>query len=183
MHIPPHWQGKALLLDRDGVINLDRKAYTWRQEDLHLYPETMQFAALARSRGYRIVVITNQAGISRGLYARQDVDALHQHIYHQYAQAGAAPDWMLYCPHYPDAGKCLCRKPAALMFEKAIARYKLNPQLCIMVGDHPRDLIPAHQLGMKTIYISTETPAPGTAWASYLCTAPQGLSSFSHLLA
>lgn len=145
---------KALILDRDGVINVDRGTYTFRKEDWTWMPGIIDLAKAASLQGYRIAVVTNQAGIARGRYGHEDVHALHGYMKAGFAEAGVAIDTIRYCPHYPEAnGKCLCRKPGHLMVERALALLACDGSNSFMLGDRERDIISGQMAGCKTAYI------------------------------
>lgn len=151
---------KALFLDRDGVINEDNQDYTWRYEDFRYIPHIFDLCRIAHSRGYRILVVTNQGGIAKGLYTTQDVEVLHQRVTQDFANRSIPIAQFYYCPHHPVGSRCLCRKPERLLFERAIAQHRLSATQCWMLGDRARDLEPARQLGMRTVMVGTEhTPA------------------------
>jgi histidinol-phosphate phosphatase family protein len=145
---------KALILDRDGVINRDRGTYTWKREDWTWMPGIIDLVRTATEKGYRIAVVTNQAGIARNRYTASDVDRLHHYMKQRFEQAGGRIDAIFYCPHYPAAnGTCLCRKPGSLMVERALATLSANPQKSFMLGDKERDLIAGKKTGCKTVMI------------------------------
>ncbi|MCE3007176.1 MAG: HAD-IIIA family hydrolase [Bacteroidetes bacterium] len=148
---------KALFLDRDGVINEDNQAYTWEYRHFRYLPTILPFCREAKSKGYRILVITNQGGIGKQLYGHTEVEMLHRQVAQDFAAAGATIDQFYYCPHHPISSRCLCRKPASLLFERALAQHRLDPHQCWMLGDRQRDLIPARQLGMHTVMVGEET--------------------------
>lgn len=100
-------------------------------------------------------MVTNQAGIAKGLYTDKEVWQCHQLL--QEACHGAL-DALYFSPYHPDFGASLGRKPGSLLFEKAIAKYGLSAPDSWMIGDQERDLIPAQSLGMKTIRIYGQHP-------------------------
>jgi D-glycero-D-manno-heptose 1,7-bisphosphate phosphatase len=100
--------------------------------------------------GYGIVVITNQAGIAKGLYTRKDMRSCNDRI--QKACGGVIRHFY-YSPWHPVLTESLSRKPGSLLFEKAIARYRIRTSTSWMIGDKDRDLLPAKNLGFKTIQV------------------------------
>ena len=141
----------CIFLDRDGVINVERGTYTWRAEDYRIVPGVPEALARLKAAGYLLVVITNQAGIAKGLYTHADV--LRCHDYTQ-QQCGQLIDGLYYSPYHPVQSESLGRKPGRLLFEKAIAKYSIDPGRSWMVGDKERDLIPAAALGIGQILIT-----------------------------
>jgi D-glycero-D-manno-heptose 1,7-bisphosphate phosphatase len=92
---------KALILDRDGVINRDRGTYTWKREDWTWMPGIFDLVRSATEKEYGIAVVTNQAGIARGRYTHTDVNKLHQYMQQAFEEAGGRIDSILFCRHYP----------------------------------------------------------------------------------
>ncbi|MBK8338809.1 MAG: HAD family hydrolase [Flavobacteriales bacterium] len=148
---------KAVFLDRDGVINRERGAHTWRSEDFEILPDVAGAIADLQQRGYLCMVISNQSGIGLGLYAHAEVEALHRYLHHHLHQQGTRLDAIYYCPHHPSGGRCLCRKPGSLLFERAIARYGVDPARSIMVGDRDRDLEAARTVGVRGILVTANS--------------------------
>lgn len=143
---------KALFLDRDGIINIERGDYTWRVGDFLIKDGIIDLITRARSLEYLVIVITNQAGIAKGLYNHSDVLACHRYFQEQ---SGNSIDALYYAPGHPSVSESLSRKPGSLLFEKAIARFDIDPFQSWMIGDKERDLIPARKLGISTILLST----------------------------
>lgn len=104
-------QKKALFLDRDGTINIE-KHYLYRVEDFEFREGIFQLTSEFYSKGYLIFVVSNQAGIARGYYREEDVVALHHWMTEQFREKGIIITEVAWCPHYPAiSGECPCRKP------------------------------------------------------------------------
>ena len=146
---------RALFLDRDGVINRERGAHTWAVEDFEVLPTVDEALLLAQQAGYRLVVITNQSGIGLGLYDHADVARLHGLLAERLARQGVHFDDILYCPHHPSKGRCLCRKPGGLLLEKAMARYGLTASGSWFIGDRDRDMEAARSVGVHGILVAS----------------------------
>ena len=131
---------KAVFLDRDGVINLDITTYTWRVEDFKILDGVFESCKRFAEAGYKLIVITNQGGIDRGMYTHEDVDRLHRHMIRLFQDQGIELLEIYYCPHYDAVGKCLCRKPGSLLVEKAVARFGIDPAQSWFIGDRERDI-------------------------------------------
>jgi D-glycero-D-manno-heptose 1,7-bisphosphate phosphatase len=142
---------KAVFLDRDGIINVERGDYTWKLPDFEIMPGIIDQLRTLKKNLFKLIIITNQAGIAKGLYTHEDV--LTCHAYFQ-KESDNIIDKLYYAPGHPSVSESLSRKPDSLLFEKAISKYELDPQLCWMVGDKERDLIPAKKLGLNTILIN-----------------------------
>ncbi|RMG27473.1 MAG: HAD family hydrolase [Bacteroidetes bacterium] len=141
---------KALFLDRDGIINVD-KGYVHTPACFEFMPAIVELCQHALSKGYELVLVTNQSGIARGMFTAREVDALHSWMSQQFKKEDVYFAGIYYCPHHPAyTGPCSCRKPATGMFELALRNFGYVPAHCWMLGDRERDLIPAKQLGMKT---------------------------------
>ena len=143
----------ALFLDRDGVINRERGMHTWRLEEFEILPDVAEAVRAARAAGLLVIVVTNQSGIGLGLYGHADVERIHAYLHRQLALQGAQLDAVYYCPHHPEQGRCLCRKPGSLMIERALARYGINPATSLMVGDKQRDLDSAAAVGVRGLLV------------------------------
>lgn len=141
---------KAVFIDRDGVINTERGEYTFKPEHFVLEEGVAEALKLLKSEGFKTIVITNQAGIARGLYTHSDVALCHQRMNELLP---SLLDDVFYSPWYPAVSESLSRKPGSLMFERAIALHGVDPAVSWMVGDNERDLLPAKKLGLHTVAI------------------------------
>ena len=94
---------KAVFLDRDGTINKE-VTYLYRPEDLIILPGVPQAIKSLRDHGFRVIVVTNQAGIARGYYTVEQMHTLHQYLNEQLKKDGAWIDRFYYCPHHPEHG-------------------------------------------------------------------------------
>lgn len=149
---------KALFLDRDGVINMERGDYTWKKEDISLLPDLIPFLHSAKKKGYTFFVITNQGGIGKGIYTTKEYLEVEQYIADLLAGENLFFEEVYYCPHHPTTGKCLCRKPGSLLLEKAIARFNIDAGISVMIGDRERDVVAANGAGVKGILIESNSP-------------------------
>lgn len=141
---------KCVFLDRDGVINQEVGDYVYTQERFQMISGVHEAVAKIKQAGYLIIVITNQAGISKGIYTVEQMqlchDLMQKELQHQV-------DYVYYSPWHPSVSDSLSRKPGTLMFERAIARFDIDVARSWMVGDRERDLIPAKKLGIQTIQV------------------------------
>ena len=144
---------KAVFLDRDGIINKEIGEYVYRTEDFILNEGVVEALLFWQNSGYKLVVITNQGGIAKGLYSHEDVNALHQDLEGRLNAAGISLDAIYYSPHHPDFGNSLSRKPGSLMIERALARYAIDPALSVMIGDRIRDIEAAAGAGVRGILV------------------------------
>lgn len=142
---------KCIFLDRDGVLNEDRPDYVYRIEDFIIPDGVPEALRLLKDAGYLLIVITNQAGIAKGLYTRDDVMKCYDYLQEQ---CGHLIDDIYYCPHHPSYDtQSLTRKPGSLLLEKAMAKYNITPAESWMIGDAPRDIQAGKRVGVRTLRI------------------------------
>jgi D-glycero-D-manno-heptose 1,7-bisphosphate phosphatase len=146
---------KVVFLDRDGVVNVERGEYTWKIEDFALTIGLIDFLKVVIQKGYLVIIISNQGGVGKGLCTIEDVEKAHQHLHDQLKKENLNLTDIYYCPHHPNSGKCLCRKPESIMLEKAIARYDVDITKSVFIGDRPRDVETGQKAGVKTILIES----------------------------
>lgn len=144
---------RAIFLDRDGVINVDRPEYVYEQAHYKLIDGVAESLQRLKEAGYKLIVITNQSGIAKKLYEQDHVKMIHDLIQQDCAYL---IDDFYFSPWHPTVSESLTRKPGKLLFERAIAKYNIAPEKSWMVGDRERDLTPAKQLGMKTILLGDQ---------------------------
>lgn len=138
----------TVFVDRDGTLVVDQV----RGVDiakLQLRSGAKEALQLWKDAGWRIVGVTNNSGLARGLYSEAQMHAFHRAIE---AQTGVKLDAWYFCPHLPDAG-CACRKPKTGMFDAAIRDLGIDPKRCFMVGDTTGDMGAGAAIGAKTIFI------------------------------
>lgn len=157
--------GKALLLDRDGVINVNH-GYVHRAEDTEWVPGIFDFCRKAARLGYLPIVVTNQAGIARGYYDEAAFLEYTAWVHREFRDRGAYLAATYYCPHHPEAvvvryrTACKCRKPAPGMLSAAAEDFALDLPGSALVGDMPSDLEAAHAAGVGSSYkVSGDAPA------------------------
>lgn len=140
---------KAAFFDRDGTINVDT-GYVHRIEEFQFIDGIPEFIKKWNDWGYKVIVVTNQAGIARGYYTEDDMHKLHAYMNEELAQIGAHVDAFYFCPHHPDfTGACHCRKPEPGMFEQAIKDWDIDVTQSIMFGDRQSDIEAAEKCGIK----------------------------------
>lgn len=148
---------KGLFLDRDGVIN-EEVGYIYSLEKFQFKPGIVELISMANWLEYKVIVITNQGGISKGLYSHTDLQIIHDFMTSRLEAFGAKIDHIYYCPHHPEQTRCLCRKPEKLFFERAIHLFNLDPKNSFMLGDKQHDLTPAKLLGINTVLVGVQDP-------------------------
>ena len=139
---------KALFIDRDGVINVD-KIHVYLPEDFEFSKGIFDLCRKYSDSGYIIIVITNQAGIAKGIYTETDFIKLTEWMITQFRDNGILISKVYYCPHHPDiTGPCRCRKPEPGMILKAIKEFDLDIKECVLIGDMETDLAAGRNAGI-----------------------------------
>lgn len=148
---------KAIFFDRDGVLNREIGDYVCKIDDFEILPDSVDCIKLAKDNGFMAIVVTNQGGIDKDLYTPEELATFHNKLQLACQEQGTSIDDFYFCPHHPIKGKCLCRKPDSLMIEKAIAKYNLDPNLCLIIGDTDRDIQAGKKAGIHTLQIQPNT--------------------------
>ncbi|MDX5437997.1 MAG: HAD family hydrolase [Pontibacter sp.] len=151
-------QQKCVFLDRDGVLNKERGEYTYKLDDFEVLPGVPEALRLLRDNGYLLIVVTNQAGIAKKLYRKDDVLACHNKLQQN---CDSLIDGIYYAPGHPNYSESLSRKPDSLMLERALAKYNIDPGQSWMVGDSLRDIEAADKVGVRSILVGDKYE-PGT---------------------
>jgi D-glycero-D-manno-heptose 1,7-bisphosphate phosphatase len=147
---------KAVFLDRDGVLNEEMGDYVFTPERFRICPSVPESIARLKAAGYYLVVVTNQAGIAKGLYTSAEVLACHDLL--QQA-CGYQLDALYFAANHPSVSESILRKPDSGMLEKAVARFHLDPARCWLVGDRARDMEAGARLGVRGILIGHSEPS------------------------
>ena len=145
--------GVTVFLDRDGTLNYD-PGYLKVAAELKLLPGVGPALARLKGAGARLVVVTNQSGVGRGIVTLKDLEAIHARLEGFLEQEDAALDAIYFCPHHPDDG-CRCRKPNVGMVERAVSELQLDLRRSYLIGDHARDIQLANRVGAKAILMTT----------------------------
>lgn len=144
---------KALFLDRDGVINVE-KNYLYKVEDFEFIDGIFELCRFFQDKGYIIVVVTNQSGIARGFYSEKDFEKLTKFMVDEFEKQNIYVSKVYHCPHHPEiTGKCSCRKPEAGMLLQAQKELDIDMKNSIMVGDKQRDVDAGKNAGVGYNYL------------------------------
>lgn len=146
-----------MFLDRDGTINVE-KNYLYRIEDWEWIDGAPEAIRQFNQSGFKVVVVSNQAGIARGMYGRADVDNLHAFVSAGLRKIGATIDAFYYCPHHPECGEartCSCRKPSPGMFLRAAEELNIDLSRSWMIGDRLVDVQAAKAANVASILVRT----------------------------
>ena len=154
---------RALFLDRDGVINVE-KEYLYRQEEVQFIEGIFDVCRYFHAKGFVIIIVTNQSGIARGMYTNEDFHTLMTWMQARFEKEGAPITHVYYCPHHPDFSlPCACRKPASGMFIEAQKTYDIDMAASIMIGDAERDITAALNAGVGLNFLLTHDEVPTKA--------------------
>jgi D-glycero-D-manno-heptose 1,7-bisphosphate phosphatase len=158
--------GKALFLDRDGVVNVEI-GYLHRVEDVKFVPGIFSLCRTAMRLGYRLVVVTNQAGIARGYYSEADFETLMSWMRGELRAQGVELDAVYYCPYHPEHGigdykrEHEDRKPGAGMLLRAQREFGVSLADSVMVGDRCSDIAAANRAGVRQAFLIAGTEEEG----------------------
>lgn len=146
---------KAIFLDRDGVlINNQHHYYIWESTQVEFIEGVFENLKMLQQKGFQLFIVSNQGGISRGLYSKENILKLHEELIQIFSKNQITITDILFCPHHSEKEKCLCRKPQSLMIDKLIAKYDLSPKESIMIGDSPSDMQAAAMAGIHGMLIT-----------------------------
>lgn len=145
---------KVVFLDRDGVINkkAPKADYVKKWDEFGFIPGAIEGMKYLSQNGYQIYIITNQAGIARGMMTQEDLADIHKNLKEELSKHGIKIEAIYYCPHGWDEG-CDCRKPKPGMFYQAAREHDIDLTKTIFVGDDERDKIAGDAAGLKTILV------------------------------
>ena len=140
-------KAKALFLDRDGVINVD-KSYVYKVQDFEFCAGIFELCEFFLQKGFKIFVITNQSGIERGFYSEKDFEKLSEFMLGEFAKKGISISKVYHCPHLQG---CECRKPKPGMILKAQAEFDIDLANSILIGDNFTDMQAGQNAGIKRL--------------------------------
>lgn len=162
----------AVFLDRDGAVN-EEVDYLGAIEQFEFIAGSVEAIRLLNDAGLKTIIITNQAGVARGLYDEKRLRQIHYYMEEELRKQGARLDGVYYCPHHPTAGlgaykiDCACRKPRPGMLKQAARDLKIDLQKSFVVGDKLSDLQAGRAVHCKTVLVrtgygqNTENELPG----------------------
>ena len=132
---------KAVFIDRDGVINDDTgHYYVYKIQDFKINVGIIEGLKILSNAGFKLIVITNQAGIAKGVYSYKEVEKVHQYLISELKREGINLTDIYYCPHHESVALCDCRKPKPGMILKAVEQYNIDPGKSFLIGDSDRDI-------------------------------------------
>lgn len=145
---------KLVILDRDGVINLDSANFIKNPNEWIPIAGSLEAIALLNQSGFRVALATNQSGIARGLFDMVTLNSIHDKMHRALALVGGRIDALFYCPHAAD-DHCNCRKPKTGMIEDIGRRFSVELNEVYGIGDAYRDLKAFADAGCKPILVKT----------------------------
>lgn len=153
---------RALFLDRDGVINVNH-GYVGKINDFEFIPGIFELCRAAQRKGYKLFIVTNQSGIARGYYNKEDFLTLSHWMVQRFSEHGIRIDQIAYCPHHPNLKRgisqfCLCRKPKPQMITRLARSFGIDKRKSLMVGDSLSDIRAAKKAGIGKAVLITQRP-------------------------
>jgi D-glycero-D-manno-heptose 1,7-bisphosphate phosphatase len=142
---------RAIFTDRDGTLGPDLR-YLREAERFELFRGVGEAVRRAHEAGFVVICVTNQSGIERGLYTREDVDRIHRRVNELLAASQTQIDAFYYCPHAPEA-RCACRKPGILLFEQAERDWNIDRARSSIIGDRKIDIEAGRRFGVFTVHV------------------------------
>ncbi|MCP9439458.1 MAG: lipopolysaccharide heptosyltransferase II [Nitrospira sp.] len=150
--------GVTVFLDRDGTLNPD-PGYIRSPDQFELFPGVAKALAKLKQVGARLIVVTNQSGVARGLLSLRDLEAIHEKLAHLLGEAGVSLDAVYVCPHHPDDG-CHCRKPKTGLIDRAVCDHAIDLSRSYLIGDQVRDMELAKRVGARSVLVTTGAIEP-----------------------
>ena len=145
---------KLIVLDRDGVTNKDSDEFIKNPDEWVPIPGSLEAIERLNHYGFKVAVLTNQSGISRGLLDIDDLNAIHHKMYMELDRVGGQLECVLFCPHGPH-DHCECRKPETGMFVDLGDRLGTTLSGVPVIGDSMRDILAAQKVGASPILVRT----------------------------
>ena len=143
---------KAIFLDRDGVINEERKDYVKNLDEFKIIDGSLQAIKLLKKDNFIVTIITNQSAINRGLLSIEKLNEIHDFLKSKLLEVDTVIDGIYFCPHTPDEN-CVCRKPKSGLLQQATSELDINIKESWMIGDSQTDAEAANKIGCKSILL------------------------------
>lgn len=164
---------RAIFIDRDGVIIENRDDYVRSWDDVYIFPQALSALSKINNSNYKIVIITNQSAVGRGLISLRTADQINQCLITEIQSVGGRIDGVYICPHAPETD-CSCRKPKPGLLLAAAEELSLNLSQSVMIGDALTDIMAGQAAGVgKSSMVLTGRGAEQSKLSQ-----PKGLGSF-----
>ena len=137
---------EAVFFDRDGVINYD-SGYVIDQDKFHVLPGIFEIVRFLNNSKIKVIIITNQSGIGRGLFSQKQYENLNHFITNLFREKNCYIDGIYTCSHSPSEN-CNCRKPVPLLINKASEEHNLNKKNALLIGDKITDILSGRNAGV-----------------------------------
>jgi len=144
---------KTIFLDRDGVINEEKKDYVKNLKEFKIIDGSLQAIKLLKNNNFRVIIITNQSAINRGLLSVEKLNEIHDFLKNKLLDLDTTLDGIYFCPHTPNEN-CMCRKPKPGLLQQAISELDINVKDSLMIGDSQTDIDAANKIGCKSILLN-----------------------------
>ncbi len=145
---------RAVFLDRDGTINEHVEGHVTSQEEFKFLPNSLEALRLLAASEYKVIVVTNQSAVARGLMSGEALEGMHARMLWDVESAGGRIDGIYSCLHHPD-DRCGCRKPMTGLVELAAETFRLDLKGSWFVGDNTKDVETGARAGARTILVAT----------------------------
>lgn len=146
---------KAIFLDRDGVLNKNRADYVKSVSELEIFPFISKPLKQFQDSGFKLIIITNQSVINRGLTTEKEVKKINLEIVKFLNLRNVTIDAIYYCPHKPE-DNCVCRKPKSGLLHKAIEDWNIDIKSSWFIGDSHTDVEAGKSVGCKTLLLTSK---------------------------
>ena len=143
---------KFIILDRDDTLNYD-PGYLHDPKKVELKKHVIDGLKLLKNKGFKFLVISNQSGINRGYFKKEDAVRVNKKINKLLNRYDLNIERFYFCPHRPDEN-CSCRKPKIGLFDKALSEYGIDINHSYMIGDKKSDIMFGKNAGLKTVYLN-----------------------------
>ena len=143
---------KIVILDRDGVINVDLMTYVTKPEEFEAIEGSLEAISLLNNNGYKVAIATNQACIERKIITEDELRRVHDYMKELLSKAGGEIAFIAYCPHAPES-KCGCRKPEVGLLKKIEEKFQTSLEGKFFVGDKESDILAGRNYGCKPLLI------------------------------
>jgi len=163
----------AIFLDRDGVIIENRSAYVRSWEDVSFYPGALEALADLNTTPYKIVIVTNQSAVGRGIISLETALEINQRVVETIERNGGRVDGVFMCPHSP-FDDCECRKPRPGLIHQAVEALSIDLSQSILVGDAQSDLLAGQSAGIEKVALVRT----GRGKSQETLPKPEGLKPF-----
>lgn len=143
----------VVFVDRDGTV-IEEKDFIKTPDEMEFLPGSIEAIKILRELGYKIIVISNQSGIGRGILTEEMVTKVNESFLERLKKENAEIDALYFCPHRPE-DNCDCRKPRTGLIQKAVEEHKLDLKDAVVIGDKLSDVELGRNLGAKTVLVLT----------------------------